>query len=104
MSSEVVAPFVGAFAARFLVKMKNLALFLLFAVALAYYFGYEPSDLIPSGPTPPTKARRAPAAPEQTPAAAPQRSSGSLVAATETQDGSLTNRWKAYPSVSPGKP
>jgi hypothetical protein len=88
----------------FFVKMKNLALFLLFAVALAYYFGYEPSDLIPSGPTPPPKARRAPAPPEQSPAAAPQRSSGSLVAATETQDGSLASRWNAYPSASPKKP
>jgi len=82
--------------------MNKVALFLLFAVAVAYYFGYEPSDLMPSGPTPPPKVRHAPAAPEQTPGAAPQRSSGSLVA--DTQDGSLANRWKPYPSVSPGKP
>gem|GEM_PF-2447691 len=83
--------------------MKKAALFLLFAVAVAYYFGYEPSDLIPSGPTPPQKVRRAPAAPEQTPGAAPQRSSGSLVA-SETPDGLLANRWKPYPSPSPVKP
>jgi len=69
-------------------------MFLLGAVAVAYYFGYEPSDLIPSGPTPPKKVRRAPAAaPEQTPGAAPQKNSGSLVA-SEAQDGSLANRWK----------
>jgi hypothetical protein len=86
------------------IAMKKTALFLLCAVAVAYYFGYEPSDLIPSGPTPPSKARRAPVAPEQTPAAPPQRSSGSLVASTEIQDGSLANRWKPYPTASPKKP
>jgi hypothetical protein len=101
--SEVAALFVGAFAAVFLVKMKKVGLLVLGAVAVAYYFGYEPSDLIPSGPTPPPKVRRAPAAPEQTPGAAPQRSSGNTTAA-ETQDGSLANRWKPYPSPSPGKP
>jgi hypothetical protein len=84
-------------------KMKKIALVLLLAVAVMYYFGYEPSDVIPSGPTLPSKVRHAPAAPEQTPGAAPQRSSGALVA-SETQDGLLANRWKPYPSASPGKP
>src|ERR1700682_6124612 len=98
---KFAALFIGAFAAVFLV-MKKLALFLLFAVAVAYYFGYEPSDLIPSGPTPPPKVRHAPAAPEQQPGAAPQRSGGALVAA-DAQDGSLVNRWKPYPSASPVK-
>src|SRR5438270_1839721 len=79
----VTAPFVAHLLLLFLV-MKNLALFLVFAVAVAYYFGYEPSDLIPSGPTPAPKVRRTPAAPEQTPGTPPQRSSGSLVAASET--------------------
>ncbi|HWY50750.1 MAG TPA: hypothetical protein VNW72_04640 [Chthoniobacterales bacterium] len=84
--------------------MKKLALFLLFALAVAYYFGYEPSDLIPSGPTPPPKVRRAPAAsPEQTPGTRPQPSIGALVA-SQPDDGSLANRWKPYPSASPVKP
>jgi hypothetical protein len=83
-------------------KMKKLALVLLLAVAVMYYFGYEPSDLIPSGPTSLPKVRHAPAAPEQTPGAAPQRTGGALVAA-QAPDGSLANRWKAYPSATPVK-
>jgi hypothetical protein len=86
--------------------MKKVALFLLFAVAVAYYFGYEPSDLIPSLPTTnsrPPRVRPAPATQEPTPAAAPQRSSGALVAAG-APDGSLANRWEPYPSASPKKP
>ena len=100
--TEVIALVLLAHLLLPFLAMTKVALFLLGAVAVAYYFGYEPSDLIPSGPTPPPKVRRAPAAPEQTPAAAPQRSSGSLVA--DAQDGSLANRWKPDPSASPGKP
>jgi hypothetical protein len=86
--------------------MKKVALVVLGVVAVAYYFGYDVTDLIPSLPTTntrPQRVRPASAAAEQTPGATPQRSSGNTTAA-ETQDGSLTNRWKPYPSASPGKP
>jgi hypothetical protein len=98
----------GAVAAFFSVKieMKTVVLFVLLAAACALYFGYEPYDLIPSWPksnTPPPKVRRAPAAVEQTPATAPQRSGGNVVIA-EATDGSLEHRWKPYPTPSPTKP
>jgi len=87
--------------------MKTLALLLLLAVAVAYYFGYEPYDLIPSWPasnTPPPKVRRAQApAPEQAPAAAPQRTGGSVVIA-EGPDGTLEHRWQKFPAPSPARP
>jgi hypothetical protein len=86
--------------------MKKLVLLLVFAVAVAYYFGYEPYDLIPSWPTsstPAPRVRHAAAAPEQTPAAAPQQTSGNSVV-VNGPDGSLANRWKPYPTTSPAKP
>ena len=85
--------------------MKTLVPILLVAFAAAYYFGYEPSDFIPSfQPTPPPKVRHGAGPPaEQTQNAAPAPArSGSIVVANGP-DGSLENRWTPYPSSSPTK-
>lgn len=76
--------------------MKMLAAVLLVALAVAYYFGYEPSDLIPSFSvtnTPPHRARHAPAPTEETPNPTPVRTNNSNVVA-RAADGSLADRWK----------
>ena len=78
--------------------MKKLAVLLLIAVAVAYYFGYEPSDLIPSVPVNNTRVRHTAAPAEQNTRPAP--TSPSLVA-VNAPDGSLANRWTPYPSASP---
>ncbi len=71
-----------------------LVLLVLVALAAAYYFGYSPSDFIPSfqaSNTPPPKVRRTPAATQEAtaPTAQPaQRSAGA------SDDGSLEHRWK----------
>jgi len=86
--------------------MRNVLLLILAVAALGYYFDFSPTDLLPSLPQSDAardRVRRAPAAPEQTPGAAPQPTT-SNVAATQGSDGSLTNRWKPEPSASPGKP
>ena len=78
------------------VEMKAIATVLLVALAVAYYFGYDPSDLIPSIPTnnaPPHRARQAAAPVEETQNATPARSVTSNVVA-RAQDGSLDTRWK----------
>jgi hypothetical protein len=85
--------------------MRNVLLLILAVAALGWYFDFSPTDLLPTPRnTSPERVKHAPAAaPEQTPGAAPQQSSGNATAA-ETQDGSLANRWKPYPTASPGKP
>lgn len=78
------------------VEMKGIAMVLLVGLAVAYYFGYDPSDLIPSIPTnnaPPHRARQAAAPVEETQNATPARSVTSTAVAG-AQDGSLDNRWK----------
>lgn len=85
--------------------MRNFLLVVLALAAVAWYFGIDPTDFLPTVPQSDAardRVRHAPAAPEQTPGAVPQRSSASLVA--DAQDGSLVNRWKPDPSVSPRKP
>ena len=77
-------------------EMKMLAMLLFVGVAVAYYFGYGPDDLIPSfqTTTPPPKVRHsAPAAApaEQTQTAAPVRNNSSVATA---DDGSMEHRWK----------
>ena len=76
--------------------MKAIAMVLLVGLAVAYYFGYDPSDLIPSIPTnnPPShRARHAAGPAEATQNATPTQSNTSNVVA-QAQDGSLANRWK----------
>jgi len=97
-------PFIGAFGARFLGEMRNVLLVILVVGALGYYFDFSPTDLLPSLPNNGAareRVRRAPAAPEQTPATAPRPSSTAIVPGA---DGSLANRWNQNPSASPGKP
>jgi hypothetical protein len=80
----------------FLSEMKMLATLLLITLAVAYYFGYEPSDLIPSfstNNTPPHRVRHAPAPTEETQNAAPARANNSQVVA-QAPDGALADRWK----------
>jgi len=79
-------------------EMKMLAMLLLVGVAVAYYFGYGPDDLIPSFQTntPPPKVRHsapapAPAPAEQTHTAAPVRNNSNHATADE---GALEHRWK----------
>ena len=81
------------FDALFLSEMKAIAMVLLGCLAVAYYFGYDPSDLIPSIPTnsPPHRARQAAAPTEATPNPT-QSSTGNVV--VQSQDGSLASRWK----------
>jgi hypothetical protein len=78
--------------------MKKLLAFLLIAVAIAYYFGYEPSDFIPSfqaSSAPPPKDRRPPPpSAEQTPNLGPVRT----VTAAAPDDGSLDHRWQSSPA------
>jgi hypothetical protein len=86
----------GVFDALFWRRMKAIAAVLLFALAVAYYFGYEPSDFIPSFSTtntPPHRARHAPAPTEETPNPTPVRTSNSNVVA-QAPNGSLADRWK----------
>jgi hypothetical protein len=88
-------------------EMKKVLAVLLIAVVVAYYFGYDLSDFIPSWPasnTPHPKVRRAPAPAEQTQNAAPVPSSGGSSVIANSSDGSLANRWQQYPSPSPKKP
>jgi cell division protein FtsN len=99
----------GAVAAPLLLgsDMKNILAVLLIAVAIAYYFGYDVTDFIPSfsgnsRPTP--KARRAPAPAEQAQNAAPVQSSSTSAVTTNSSDGSLADRWSPYPSPSPKRP
>ncbi|HEV3392362.1 MAG TPA: hypothetical protein VG103_02525 [Chthoniobacterales bacterium] len=85
--------------------MRNILAMLLIAVAIAYYFGYDVTDFIPSfsgnsRPTP--KARRAPAPAEQTQNTAPPVQSSTVTA--NSSQGSLADRWSPYPSPSPKKP
>ncbi len=84
-------------------EMKKVLAVLLIAVAIAYYFGYDVTDFIPSLPgnnAPQPRARRAPAAApaEQTqnaaPAPAPARSSGGTTAITNSSEGSMASRWQ----------
>jgi len=89
--------------------MKNVAAVLLVAVAIAYYMGYEPWELIPSSSwfsssTPPPKVRRAAPPPpaDQAPAVQPQRTSSATVTAGRPDDGSLEHRWTS--TNSPTKP
>jgi len=83
--------------------MRNVLLVILAVGALGYYFDFSPTDLLPSLPNGSReRVTRAPAAPEQTPAAAPRPSSTTIV--PSGADGSLTNRWKQDPSPSPVKP
>jgi hypothetical protein len=75
-------------------EMKMLALLLFVGVAVAYYFGYGPDDLVPSFQTsaPPPKVRHsAPAPAEQTQTAAPVRNNSNVATA---DDGSMEHRWK----------
>lgn len=85
--------------------MKKLVPLLLVALAVAYYFGYEPSDFIPSfsNNTPPPKVRRAAPPAEQTQNAAPVRVSGGNVVVAQAPDGSLEHRWTPYPSSTAAK-
>ena len=83
--------------------MKNLVVLLLIALAAAYYFGYEPSDFIPSfsaKSTPPPKVRRAPA-PAQVAVTEAPRAGGTTVIA-QGPDGSLEHRW--IPSAASSQP
>jgi len=76
--------------------MKMLGALLLIALAAAYYFGYEPSDFIPSfstNNTPPHRVRHAPAPTEETQNAAPPRTNNSHTV-SQAPDGSLADRWK----------
>ena len=76
--------------------MKALLALLLVALAAAYYFGYDPSDFIPSFSTnnaPPHRVRHAPAPTEETQNAAPAPANNSHVVA-QAPDGSLADRWK----------
>ena len=93
--------------------MKQVAAVLLVAVAITYYMGYEPWELVPAlesfvpTSTPPPKVRRAakpPPAADQAAAPQPQRNSGSIVIAGAADDGSLEHRWESYPNSSPTKP
>lgn len=100
---------IGAVAALFASEseMKKVLAVLLIAVAVAYYFGYDVTDFIPSLPTsntPQPKVRHAPAPAEQTQNAAPAPSSGGSSVIANSSDGSLANRWQPYPSPSPKKP
>jgi hypothetical protein len=83
--------------------MKKFGLALLVVVAISYYFGIDPTDFLPTVPKSDAardRVRHAPAAPEQTPAAAFQPSSTAIV--SSGTDGSLANRWTTSPS--PAKP
>lgn len=75
--------------------MKALLALLLVALAAAYYFGYDPSDFIPSfsSNTPPPKVRRATQPAEHPQNAAPLRSNN-INAVAQAPDGSLADRWK----------
>lgn len=93
----------------FAIEMKKVLAVLLIAVGVAYYFGYDVSDFIPSfgaSSTPPPKVRRAapPAPTEQTQNASPVQSRGGSTVIANASDGSLSNRWSPYPSPSPKKP
>jgi len=77
------------------VEMKGIATVLLVALAVAYYFGYDPSDLLPTIPTakaPSHRARHEVTAAEEAQKATPAPTNNSAVA--QAQDGSLANRWK----------
>jgi hypothetical protein len=87
--------------------MKNFLVVLVIAVGVAYYFGYDVTDFIPSfsgnsAPTP--KARRAPAPAEQAQSSAPVQSTVPSNASANSSEGSLANRWSPEPSPSPKKP
>ncbi|HST29522.1 MAG TPA: hypothetical protein VLK27_01640 [Chthoniobacterales bacterium] len=75
--------------------MKAVAALFLIGLAAAYYFGYDPSDFIPSfqSSAPPPRGRREPAPTEETQNAAPARPNNSNVVA-QAPDGSLASRWK----------
>ena len=78
--------------------MKKVLAVLLIAVAVAYYFGYDVTDFIPSWSTSnnrPARVKRAPAPAEQPRNAppAPAQSSGGSSVVANSSDGSLTNRW-----------
>jgi hypothetical protein len=106
--------------------VKTVLLLVLLAALVAFYFGYEPSDLLPSfnsGPAAPPKARHTsnrpaePAAPTSEPprntaiviAGAPDGSAdrrwspypNTTVVIAGASDGSLDRRWSPYPSASP---
>jgi len=81
--------------------MKKLAVLLLIALAVAYYFGYEPSDLIPSVPgnnTPSARVRPTASPEEQKARLAPSKPS---LVAVNAQDGSMANRWTPDASAPP---
>jgi hypothetical protein len=87
-------------------EMKKFLAVALIAIGVAYYFGYDLSDFIPSfsgNSRPKPKVRRAPAPTEQTQSTTPEQSNTSTVT-TNSSDGSLANRWQSYPSPSPTKP
>jgi hypothetical protein len=76
-------------------KVKKLLGWGLLGIAVMYFYGYAPPDLLPSFPTIHTSGAkvRASEVREQAPAATPQRNAVTTTV-TKTQDGSLANRWK----------
>jgi len=79
--------------------MKKFGAVLLVLAALGYYFGFEPSDLLPTLPTsrPAARDRHASATAQQPPAANPQPSVATTPIA-QAADGSLENRWQKSPA------